>query len=103
MRPARSALRRPPNIPAAPEADLRAANAAGADSPLPLVPDYAGDDHDGLSATVAVELSRRTGRDVPWCFNRKEAKDHGEGGVIGARPRYRVAEPERTPTSVQPG
>ena len=44
-----------------------------------------------LATSVAVELSRRTGRDVPWCFNRKEAKDHGEGGVIvGARPRGQV-------------
>ena len=44
-----------------------------------------------LATSVAVELSRRTGRDVPWCFNRKEAKDHGEGGVIvGAQPRGRV-------------
>ena len=65
----------------------------GADSPLPLVPDYADDDHDGPSATVAVELSRHAGRDGTWCFNRKEAKDHGEGEVIvGARTRYGVAE-----------
>lgn len=44
-----------------------------------------------LATAVAVALSRRTGREVPWCFNRKEAKDHGEGGlVVGARPRGRV-------------
>lgn len=44
-----------------------------------------------LATAVAVEWSRRTGSDVPWCFNRKEAKDHGEGGVVvGARPRGRV-------------
>ena len=44
-----------------------------------------------LATSVAVELSRRTGGDVPWCFNRKEAKDHGEGGtIVGARPRGRV-------------
>ena len=37
-----------------------------------------------LAAALAVELSRR-GRDVPFAFNRKEAKDHGEGGkLIGA-------------------
>jgi orotate phosphoribosyltransferase len=37
-----------------------------------------------LAATVAVELARR-GRSVPMAFNRKEAKDHGEGGrLIGA-------------------
>ena len=44
-----------------------------------------------LATAVAVEWSRRTEIDVPWCFNRKEAKDHGEGGiVVGARPRGRV-------------
>ena len=44
-----------------------------------------------LATAVAVELSRRHGRDVPWFFNRKETKDHGEGGiVVGARPRGRV-------------
>ncbi len=30
-------------------------------------------------------------RDVPWCFNRKEVKDHGEGGnTVGAPLRGRV-------------
>ena len=37
-----------------------------------------------LAAAVAIELAR-LGRNVPFAFNRKEAKDHGEGGaVIGA-------------------
>jgi orotate phosphoribosyltransferase len=37
-----------------------------------------------LAAGVAMSLASR-GRDVAFCFNRKEAKDHGEGGtVIGA-------------------
>jgi orotate phosphoribosyltransferase len=37
-----------------------------------------------LAAAVAVALARR-GRDVPYAYNRKEAKDHGEGGaVVGA-------------------
>jgi len=37
-----------------------------------------------LVAVVAVELARR-GRDLPYSFNRKEAKDHGEGGsIVGA-------------------
>ncbi len=41
-----------------------------------------------LVSAAAVALARRHGRDVPWCFNRKEAKDHGEGGVlVGANPR----------------
>ncbi len=38
-----------------------------------------------LVAAVAVALAEHHDRDVPWCFNRKEAKDHGEGGVtVGA-------------------
>ena len=37
-----------------------------------------------LAASTAVALVRE-GRDVPYAFNRKEAKDHGEGGdLIGA-------------------
>jgi len=37
-----------------------------------------------LAAATAIALAR-TGRDVPYAFNRKEAKDHGEGGdTIGA-------------------
>ena len=43
-----------------------------------------------LAASVAVELSRR-GRALPFAYNRKEAKDHGEGGVVvGAPLRGRV-------------
>ena len=38
-----------------------------------------------LGAAVAISLCRDHGRDVPFCFNRKEAKDHGEGGnTLGA-------------------
>jgi orotate phosphoribosyltransferase len=37
-----------------------------------------------LAAAVSVELAR-LGRDVPFAYNRKEAKDHGEGGVIVGR------------------
>ncbi len=33
-----------------------------------------------LAAGTAIELARG-GRNVPYCFNRKEAKDHGEGGM----------------------
>lgn len=43
-----------------------------------------------LAATVAVELARQ-GRNVPFAYNRKEAKDHGEGGsLVGAPLRGRV-------------
>ena len=34
-----------------------------------------------LAATVAVELARM-GKNVPFAYNRKEAKDHGEGGTL---------------------
>jgi orotate phosphoribosyltransferase len=37
-----------------------------------------------LASALAVELARR-GRNVPFAYNRKEAKDHGEGGsLVGA-------------------
>ncbi|MEG2046184.1 MAG: orotate phosphoribosyltransferase [Comamonas sp.] len=43
-----------------------------------------------LAATVAVELARM-GRNVPFAYNRKEAKDHGEGGtLVGAPLKGRV-------------
>lgn len=38
-----------------------------------------------LAATTAVALSRQ-GRNVPFAFNRKEAKDHGEGGTLIGSP-----------------
>jgi orotate phosphoribosyltransferase len=38
-----------------------------------------------LAAATAIALADHHGRDVPYCFNRKEAKDHGEGGnLVGA-------------------
>lgn len=38
-----------------------------------------------LVATTAIALATHYDRDVPYCFNRKEIKDHGEGGnLIGA-------------------
>ncbi|MEN9626850.1 MAG: orotate phosphoribosyltransferase [Pseudomonadota bacterium] len=43
-----------------------------------------------LAAALAIELAR-AGRNVPFAFNRKEAKDHGEGGtLVGAPVRGRV-------------
>lgn len=33
-------------------------------------------------AATAVALSKNHAQSVPWGFNRKEAKDHGEGGVL---------------------
>ena len=43
-----------------------------------------------LVAGTAIALAEQ-GRNVPYCFNRKEAKDHGEGGLtVGAALRNRV-------------
>ena len=39
-----------------------------------------------LAAAVAAALYQRHGRDVPFAYNRKEAKDHGEGGVLVGAP-----------------
>ena len=38
-----------------------------------------------LASAVAVELAR-LGRNLPFAFNRKEAKDHGEGGTLVGAP-----------------
>src|SRR5690606_20890684 len=35
-----------------------------------------------LAVTAAIALQRDHGRDVTVTFNRKEAKDHGEGGLL---------------------
>jgi orotate phosphoribosyltransferase len=44
-----------------------------------------------LVATTAIALADHHGRSAPWSFNRKEAKDHGEGGnIVGAPLRGRV-------------
>jgi len=43
-----------------------------------------------LGAAVSIELAR-LGRNVPFAYNRKEAKDHGEGGsLVGAPLQGRV-------------
>ncbi|MDP1593095.1 MAG: orotate phosphoribosyltransferase [Gallionella sp.] len=43
-----------------------------------------------LAAGTAIALAEQ-GRNVPYCYNRKEAKDHGEGGTtVGARLQGRV-------------
>ncbi|MCC5857235.1 MAG: orotate phosphoribosyltransferase [Ectothiorhodospiraceae bacterium] len=39
-----------------------------------------------LAAATVVAMADHHGRDVPYAFNRKEAKDHGEGGVIVGAP-----------------
>lgn len=39
-----------------------------------------------LAATTAVALAHEHGRDTPFAYNRKEAKDHGEGGQLVGSP-----------------
>ena len=59
----------------------RAALASGIGFDLLFGPAYKGIT---LAAATAVALAE-AGHNVPFCFNRKEAKDHGEGGsIVGA-------------------
>ena len=38
-----------------------------------------------IASATAVAMAEHHNLDLPWCFNRKEAKDHGEGGnLVGA-------------------
>ncbi|MEP7243024.1 MAG: orotate phosphoribosyltransferase [Gammaproteobacteria bacterium] len=44
-----------------------------------------------LVTATAIALAERHGRNIPYAFNRKESKDHGEGGnIVGAAVRGRV-------------
>ncbi len=44
-----------------------------------------------LATALAVALAEHHGRNMPYAFNRKEAKDHGEGGsIVGTPLRGRV-------------
>ena len=41
-----------------------------------------------LAVSTAIALHAKYGADIPYAFNRKEAKDHGEGGtIIGHTPK----------------
>jgi orotate phosphoribosyltransferase len=60
----------------------RAALAAGIPFDMLFGPAYKGIT---LAAATAVALAG-LGHNVPFCFNRKEAKDHGEGGMIVGAP-----------------
>ena len=39
-----------------------------------------------LAAAASIALAQASGREVPYAFNRKEVKDHGEGGLIVGHP-----------------
>ncbi|MCY4363767.1 MAG: orotate phosphoribosyltransferase [Gammaproteobacteria bacterium] len=41
-----------------------------------------------LVAAVAIAYSGERGRSLPYCFNRKEEKDHGEGGTVAGAPLH---------------
>ena len=44
-----------------------------------------------LASSLAIALADHHQRDLPYCFNRKETKDHGEGGnIVGAELNGRV-------------
>jgi orotate phosphoribosyltransferase len=57
--------------------------AAGLEADVLFGPAYKGIP---LAAATAIELAREHGRETPFAFNRKEAKDHGEGGTIVGSP-----------------
>lgn len=39
-----------------------------------------------IAVSTAISFAEEHGRSVPWCFNRKESKDHGEGGLVVGAP-----------------
>jgi orotate phosphoribosyltransferase len=39
-----------------------------------------------IAIAASMQLNDRFGINKPWCFNRKEAKDHGEGGSLVGSP-----------------
>ncbi len=39
-----------------------------------------------LACSTAIALAEHFGRDVPYAFNRKEAKQHAEGGIVVGHP-----------------
>jgi orotate phosphoribosyltransferase len=60
-----------------------AANASGIAYDMLFGPAYKGI---VLAALTAAALAERHGRDIPFAYNRKEAKDHGEGGLLVGAP-----------------
>ena len=65
-----------------------AATQAGFDYDMLFGPAYKGI---VLAAVTAAALAEQHGRDLPFAYNRKEAKDHGEGGLlVGAPLRGRI-------------
>ncbi|MGM0536607.1 MAG: orotate phosphoribosyltransferase [Pseudomonadota bacterium] len=66
----------------------RAIQASGLEVDVLFGPAYKGIP---LASTTAVALADHHDRDLPYAFNRKEVKDHGEGGnIVGAALEGRV-------------
>ncbi|TDO15197.1 orotate phosphoribosyltransferase [Halomonas ventosae] len=66
----------------------RAIQASGLEVDVLFGPAYKGIP---LAATTAVAMADHHDRDLPYAFNRKEAKDHGEGGnIVGAALEGRI-------------
>lgn len=61
----------------------RAIRAAGISFDMVFGPAYKGI---VLVSTVSIALATGHGMDIPYAFNRKEVKDHGEGGIIVGAP-----------------
>jgi orotate phosphoribosyltransferase len=61
----------------------QAVNASGIDFDMVYGPAYKGIP---LAASLSIALWLRYQRDVPYCFNRKEAKTHAEKGIIVGAP-----------------
>ncbi|KXW55605.1 orotate phosphoribosyltransferase [Ferrovum sp. PN-J185] len=66
---------------------VKAINDSGIEFDLLFGPAYKGI---SLAAAIAISFAKE-GREVPFSYNRKEAKDHGEGGhLVGAPVKGRV-------------
>jgi orotate phosphoribosyltransferase len=61
----------------------QAITAAAVDFDIVFGPAYKGIP---LAAAATIALADHHQRDLPYCFNRKEAKDHGEGGTLVGAP-----------------
>lgn len=61
----------------------QAIQASGLEFDLLFGPAYKGI---SLAATTSMALFQQYQLDIPFCFNRKEIKDHGEGGVLVGAP-----------------
>jgi len=66
----------------------KAVNNSGLDFDIIFGPAYKGIP---LASASSIAFWHEFKQDIPWCFNRKEAKDHGEGGnIVGSELKDRV-------------